>query len=204
MPKERPPRFPKLKKALGSLLTAILALMLAVVFYMAVIMGQPSAQVLESAAAPQSSQAPLPAQPAYQTQSAADMVELLGQFPAPALTFQEGAGLAFVTGRAYDLAYEGGFARLMEMTYLTPMGQQVTLQSIYPARAFDLLGREDYSLQTLSQSALGGLNAVLMTGPQGLRLHAQGEEALYAMTAPAITAQDLGDLARQTLLTHPS
>ncbi|MBQ8535993.1 MAG: hypothetical protein IJ461_01110 [Clostridia bacterium] len=193
-----------MKKILGGLFTALLALMLAVVFYVAVIMGQPSAEVLESAAQPESTQAPLPAQPAYQTQSAADMVELLGQFPAPALTFQDSAGLAFVTGRAYDLAFEGGFARLLEMTYLTPMGQQITLQSIYPARAFELLGRDAYVLDNLSQIALGGQNGLLMNSPQGLRLHAQGAEGLYALTAHPMTAQELADLARHTTLTHPS
>jgi len=197
-------RFPRLKKFVSRFFTVLLSLLLAVVFYVAVVMGQPSAQVLESASAPLETQPPLPAQPAYQTQSAASMVELLGHFPAPALTFNESAGLAFVSGRAYDQAYEGGFARILEMIYLTPMGQQVSLKSIYPARAFELLGREGLALNDLVQGTLGGLNAVLMTDADTLRLHAQGAEAIYALTAPAMSHQELGELTRYTLLTHPS
>ncbi|MBQ2700659.1 MAG: hypothetical protein IJF65_05810 [Clostridia bacterium] len=203
-PKRTEPRFPRLKKALGRFFTAILALMLAVVFYVAVVMGQPSAQVMESAAPSAETQPSLPAQPAYQTQSAASLVELLGQFPAPALTFSDSASMAFVSGRAYDQAYEGGFARILEMIYLTPMGQQVTLQSIYPARAFELLGKDDFTLNELAQGVLGGQNAVLMTSADQMRLHAQGEEAIYALTVPAMSHQELGEMTRHTLLTHPS
>lgn len=203
-PKRTEPRFPRLKKVLSCFFAAVLALMLAVVFYVAVVMGQPSAQVLESAATSREAQAPLPAQPAYQTQSAADTVELLGHFPAPALTFSESSGLAFVSGRAYDQAFEGGFARILEMIYLTPMGQRVTLTSIYPARAFEYLGRDGFELTEMTQGVLGGLNAVMMTDADQTRLHAQGEEGIYALTAPRMSQQELGELTRYTQLTHPS
>lgn len=200
----RRPRFPFLARLFSRALTLVLAILLAAVFYLAVIMGQPSAEVLEKAVKEQEMQPLLSAQPAYQTQSAQQMVELLGHFPAPALTLGDSAGLQFLSGKAYDLAYEGGFARVLEIAYQSPAGQAVTLKSIYPARAFELLGRENLKLETLVQSALGGQNAVVMTGPSGTRLHAQGPEALYALSGPGLDAAQLGDLARHTQLTHPS
>ena len=202
---DRRPRFAGLKKRLGRLLAALMALALAAVFYLAVILGQPTPEAQEAQrAAGESAQPLLQAQPAYQTQSEGDMTELLGQFPAPALTLSPGGGAAFQSGRAYDLAFEGGFARLLELTYQTAQGETVVLESIYPARAFSLLGREDYRLNAMGQSVLGGQSAVRMEGPRGIRLHAQGEQALYALRAPALSDEALAALTRATTLTAPS
>ena len=200
----KPPRkrWTRLKKILLRIGGVMLALVLAVAFYLAVIMGQPDTQGLEGGAAP-AEQALRAAEPAYQIQEEGQVQALIDQYPAPALSFHELPGLSFVSGRSYDQAFEGGFARRLELVYQNAGGQSVVLESIYPARAFDLMSREGYALNTLTQTALAGQPAVVMTGEQGVRLHTQGEEAIYILTAPVLAAEELAQITRATTLTLP-
>ena len=196
-------RWVRLRRILWRVLGGILALGLAAAFYLAVIMGQPDPKGVEGGASAPAEQALRAAEPAYQIQEAGQVQALMDQFPAPVLSFHELPGLTFLSGRSYDQAFEGGFARRLELVYERQDGQRVSLETIYPARAFDLMSREGYALATLSQTALAGQPAVVMTGEKGVRLHTQGEEAIYVLTAPSLTAEELAEITRATTLTLP-
>lgn len=183
------------------LLTGVMVLMLLAAFYLAVIMGDPNqdpagAQAAEKAASPAPQQNVLAAQPARNAAAGENPVQLAASFPAPYLTLSaEGGSFAFQGGQAYDSAFEGGFARIMTLHYQSASGAQVSLTSIYPARAFALLGRDGYALSDGSYS-LAGQPAVRMDGSRGLRIHTQGSEALYALTAPAVGQEELAQILK--------
>lgn len=201
-PVKTPRRPGRLRRILLRCGAAVLAAALAAAFYLAVIMGQPDPQTLKGAVP--SDQALREAEPAYQIQSETQLQTLVDHFWAPALTFHEAPGVTFVSGRSYDQAFEGSFARRLELTYHTAEGQVILLESIYPARAFDLMTREGYALNTLTQTALAGHSAVQMDGPTGVRFHTQGEDALYIFTAPCLDTETLAELTRATALMNPA
>lgn len=194
-PKREPRKpHPRLKKALHVLLMTLLAVILVALFYLAVILGQPEEP--ENAFAIDQTQPLLTASPALNIQSERQVAALAEAFPVPVLAFMEGMGPVLVSGTSYDQAYEGGFARICELRYTTDNGLEITLTTIYPARAVDLLGKDGYTLTGAAAQNLTGLTAVRMESADHIRLHAQASDAIYALTLPKLTDDTLTTVTR--------
>lgn len=194
-PKREPRKpHPRLKKALHVLLMTLLAVILVALFYLAVILGQPEEP--ENAIDINQTQPLLTASPALNIQSERQVAALAEAFPVPVLAFMEGMGPMLVSGTSYDQAYEGGFARICELRYTTDNGLEITLATIYPARAVELLGKDGYTLTGAAAQNLTGLTAVRMENADHIRLHAQASDAIYALTLPKLTDDTLTTVTR--------
>ncbi len=194
-PKREPRKpHPRLKKALHVLLMTLLAVILVALFYLAVILGQPEEP--ENAIDIDQTQPLLTASPALNIQSERQVAALAEAFPVPVLAFMEGMGPVLVSGTSYDQAYEGGFARICELRYTTDNGLEITLTTIYPARAVDLLGKDGYTLTGAAAQNLTGLTAVRMESADHIRLHAQASDAIYALTLPKLTDDTITTVTR--------
>ena len=194
-PKREPRKpHPRLKKALHVLLMTLLAVILVALFYLAVILGQPEEP--ENAIDIDQAQPLLTASPALNIQSERQVAALAEAFPVPVLAFMEGMGPVLVSGTSYDQAYEGGFARICELRYTTDNGLEITLTTIYPARAIELLGKDGYTLTGAAAQNLTGLTAVRMENADHIRLHAQASDAIYALTLPKLTDDTLTTVTR--------
>lgn len=194
-PKREPRKpHPRLKKALHVLLMTLLAMILVALFYLAVILGQPEEP--ENAIDIDQTQPLLTASPALNIQSERQVAALAEAFPVPVLAFMEGMGPVLVSGTSYDQAYEGGFARICELRYTTDNGLEITLTTIYPARAVELLGKDGYTLTGAAAQNLTGLTAVRMENADHIRLHAQASDAIYALTLPKLTDDTIMTVTR--------
>lgn len=194
-PKREPRKpHPRLKKALHVLLMTLLAAILVALFYLAVILGQPEEP--ENAIDIDQTQPLLTASPALNIQSERQVAALAEAFPVPVLAFMEGMGPVLVSGTSYDQAYEGGFARICELRYTTDNGLEITLTTIYPARAVELLGKDGYTLTGAAAQNLTGLTAVRMENADHIRLHAQASDAIYALTLPKLTDDTITTVTR--------
>lgn len=194
-PKREPRKpHPRLKKALHVLLMTLLAVILVALFYLAVILGQPEEP--ENAIDVDQTQPLLTASPALNIRSERQVAALAEAFPVPVLAFMEGMGPVLVSGTSYDQAYEGGFARICELRYTTDNGLEITLATIYPARAVELLGKDGYTLTGAAAQNLTGLTAVRMENADHIRLHAQASDAIYALTLPKLSDDTLTTVTR--------
>ena len=194
-PKREPRKpHPRLKKALHVLLMTLLAVILVALFYLAVILGQPEEP--ENAIDIDQTQPLLTGSPALNIQSERQVAALAEAFPVPVLAFMEGMGPVLVSGTSYDQAYEGGFARICELRYTTDNGLEITLTTIYPARAVELLGKDGYTLTGAAAQNLTGLTAVRMESADHIRLHAQASDAIYALTLPKLTDDTITTVTR--------
>ena len=162
---------------------ALLCLLLMAAFYLAVIIGQPQEDETASTVTPRMD--PL----------------LLRMFPAPALT-PTTSGWPLVVGTCYDVAFENGMGRILTLTYQASDTIQVTLTSLYPARAIALLEKGDYRISASLGATLAGLRSIRMENAESIRLHAQGEEALYVMITPLLEENSLRSIAGQMTLTE--
>ena len=133
--------------------------------------------------------------------SADDLPLLLRMFPAPALT-PTTSGWPLVVGTCYDVAFENGMGRILTLTYQASDTIQVTLTSIYPARAIALLEKGDYRISASLGVTLAGRRSIRMENAESIRLHAQGEEALYIMITPLLEENSLRSIAGQMTLTE--
>lgn len=178
---------------------AIAAALLLVVFYLAVILGQPqeSEDVLVRA---DPHQPLLAASPAVNITDEGQLDLLAEAFPAALLRPMSGSGLTFVSGTSYDTAYENGFARRVVLTYQTYEGQTLTMESLYPARALTLLPKGAYHLASIAGQSLAGMSSVRMEDGSTIRLHAQSETGLYSLTVPMMDSSDLAALTRSLQL----
>ena len=194
-PKREPRKpHPRLKKALHVLLMTLLTVILVALFYLAVILGQPEEP--ENAIDIDQTQPLLTASPALNIQSERQVAALAEAFPVPVLAFMEGMGPVLVSGTSYDQAYEGGFARICELRYTTDNGLEITLTTIYPARAVELLGKDGYTLTGAAAQNLTGLTAVRMESADHIRLHAQASDAIYALTLPKLADDTITTVTR--------
>ena len=194
-PKREPRKpHPRLKKALHVLLMTLLTVILVALFYLAVILGQPEEP--ENAIDIDQTQPLLTASPALNIQRERQVTALAEAFPVPVLAFMEGMGPVLVSGTSYDQAYEGGFARICELRYTTDNGLEITLTTIYPARAVELLGKDGYTLTGAAAQNLIGLTAVRMESADHIRLHAQASDAIYALTLPKLTDDTITTVTR--------
>lgn len=186
------------KRVLRALGTAALTLLLAAVFYVAVVLGEP--QEVEKVVVPLQDQPLLQASPAMTIEGEGSLQALLNAFPVPVMHPLPGSGLTLVSGVSYDAAFERGFGRIVSLTYTDGMGREMTVESIYPARALALMGRKDYRLAGVAGQSLAGLKSVRMENGASIRLHAQAEDAIYVVTLPRMESQELIGFTRSLQL----
>ena len=196
MKKEKRPSL--LRKMIRWVTTILVAALLIAAFYLAVILGHP--QESETAIQVDMHQPLLNASPAVTIATEAEMDQLNASFPVPVLQAMSGSGLTLLSGVSCDLAYENGFARRVQLTYQTAMGQQMLVESLYPARALDLLGKGDYHMGSVAGQALAGMESVRMENGSSIRLHAQSETGLYVVTVPMMDSSDLAEAIRSLQL----
>lgn len=184
---------PRLRLWLKRGLTAASALVLAAVFYLFAILGQPDAQ---EKTAPQ----PLPAPAAEESASAMnELPPMLEHFPVSVLMFLDGAGPSFIGGTSRDIPFEKGTARMMELHYRLDDGSEVVTRTIYPARAVSLIGRGGYKL-TGSTATVAGIRMIRMDGEAGTRLFAEGKDAAYELALPPMDAEARAALLKNAQL----
>lgn len=185
---------PLWQRVLRSLLLAALTAVLLAAFYIAVIMGDP--QEAESSAITAKQDQPLltamPFPILITEQSQLGM--LLSEFPAPVMAAMHSTVMTFEQGLCQDVPFEDGVGRTATLTYRTAEGASVTVTSIYPARALTLIDKADYTISGTAGLPLAGLRSVRMTNDSTVRMHAQGSDALYVVTLPALSASALRTL----------
>ncbi len=183
------------------MLTILLAVVLMIVFYLAVIVGQPQEDETSAAVTPRQDQPLLTEVSDMQViTDASALSDLLSGFPAPALT--PASSMTLLAGLVQDVAYEDGYARMLTLTYQASDEVQITLTSIYPARALSLVEKGDYRISSSLGPTMAGLRTVRMDSIDLIRLHAQGEEAIYVLTAPQMDSASLRTIAALLTLTE--
>lgn len=178
----------RLLRAFGAL---CLTLILAGLFLLAVVMGQP----LE-AEEPAPDQPLLTPTPAQLVSGQGDLTALIAGFPAPVLACTARSGWTLVSGSSFDMAFEGGFGRVARLVYTAPDGTAMIAESYYPARALSLMGKSDFRVTAVPGIALAGENTVRMVSGDAVRYHLQTESGLYAVTIPLEAEARAGELVR--------
>lgn len=175
---------------IGSILqktaVTLLTVLLMAVFYVAVVMGQPQGSVVQSID-PDMNQPLLAALPApVVVTDESHLQELTAAFPAPVMYPLYGSALTFRQGVCSDVSFENGLGRIAKLTYAVEGHGEITVTSIYPARALALMGKGDYVISGTAGQTLAGLRSIRMENDTAIRLHAQGTDALYVVTTPKL------------------
>ena len=192
------------RRLMKPVLLTLLAIVLIFVFYIAVVMGQPQADVTGGSRATAADQ-PLP-EPLAGPMAITDDKALGGLaevFPAPVM-FAGGKTLTYLSGSCEDVPFEKGVARVVTLTYRTAEFDNLIVQSIYPARALSLLGQDGRSFTGVSVDNMAGLKYVGMQDAATVRMHAQGEEALYVLTTPLAEYRVIDQWTNALQLFHPA
>lgn len=183
-------KLPLWRRSLKAVLLTALTIVLLVAFYLAVVMGTPQEE--GAAVTAKQNQPLLDVLPsAVFILEESQMGQVLNAFPAPVLASMNAAALRFESGLCEDVPFEGGLGRKVTLSYRTAEDAVVTLVSIYPARATSLITKGDYILSDTFGLPLAGLRSVRMEKPGSICMHAQGEEALYVVTLPELSAASL-------------
>ena len=187
-------KLPLWRRIVKGVLAALLTVVLLAAFYIAVIMGNPQEEESSAITAKQD-------QPLLDAMSSPIMITEQGQlgalldaFPAPVMAAMNSTALTFQQGLCEDVPFEGGLGRQVTLTYRTAEGASVTVTSLYPARALALIGKADYAISGTTGLPLAGLRSVRMENASAVRMHAQGADALYVVTLPALSASALRTL----------
>lgn len=189
---------PLLRRVLRAVGSVLLTVLLAAVFYVAVILGEP--QEIEQVVRPLQDQPLLQASPAITIEGEGQLSALLNPYPVPVMRLLSGSGLTLVSGMSYDAAFENGFGRIVSLQYQGGAGETITIESIYPARALSLMPKGDYHLTGAAGQSLAGLKSVRMENASTIRLHAQAEDAIYVVTVPKMESSELIALTRSLQL----
>lgn len=195
---------PLSRRILRSVLLTLLAVVLFFVFYIAVVMGQPQTDPRGAAPTVNMHQLlPAPLSAPIALPSDQELGRLAEVFPAPVM-FAGSKALTFVQGECADVPFEDGVARIVTLTYRTEDFDTLTVQSIYPARALSLLNKDGRSFTGMSTDNMAGMKFVTMKDAATLRLHAQGEEALYVFTTPVAERGTLDQWTNALQLYRPT
>lgn len=176
---------PLWKRILRFILTALLSAVLIAMFYVAAVMGQPQRTEADAAEAQAEQPLPAPLASALRITDEKDINRLSEVFPAPILCPAYGNALVFVEGVCNDAPFENGVGRIVTLTYRAEDYSTLTITSMYPARALAaLMGMGDYSFSSSAGQLLATLRSVRMENGTSIRLHAQGDKAVYVFTVP--------------------
>ncbi len=182
---------PLWRRAVKGIFASLLTVVLLAAFYIAVIMGNPQEEESSAITAKQD-------QPLVEAMSSPILIAdqgqlglLLKEFPAPVMAAMHSTVLTFQQGLCEDVPFEDGLGRRVTLTYRTAEGAAVTVVSLYPARALDLIDKADYTISGTAGLPLAGLRSVRMTNASTVRMHAQGSDALYVVTLPDMSASAL-------------
>ncbi len=168
-------------------LAALVTVTLLTAFFLAVIMGQPEEKAVKQSDQP----LPVPLASAVSITDEADLALIREAFPGRLMAAAANRVIAFQSATCQDVPFEQGVARVATLRYYTADGKAVTVQSIYPARALDVMGKGNYTISGVSGHLLADLRSVRMEGPAGIRMHAQGTDALYVVSMPNATSAAL-------------
>lgn len=172
------------RRILRAVLFCLLAAALIFVFYVAVVMGQPQEDLTGRAFTPRAAQAlPEPLSAVISLTDDRELSALAQAFPAPVM-YAEDDALVFLSGQCADVPFEDGVARVVTLTYRTADFRTLQVESILPARALSLLEDGERTFLRRSADTMADIEYVAMQDTTTLRMHAQGEEALYVLTAP--------------------
>lgn len=187
----------KIGKVLVRILGAAVSLAALAALYFALIVAQPQGRKAEKA----DPQPLLAASPAARITEETDLRELVRSFPAPVMSFMSGSGMVFVSGESADAAYQGQYGRILTLYWQTAEGTPLMLQSIYPAEALELMGKNDYTFSGTAGPALFGMNSVRMENRETVRVHVQAEgRGLYVLTVPKSLSSSLSGISRSIQL----
>ena len=187
----------KIGKVLIRILGSAVALGALAALYFALIIAQPQGRKAEKA----DPQPLLTASPALRITEETDLRELVRAFPVPVMSFMSGSGMTFVSGTSEDAAFQGQYGRILTLYWQTADGTPLILQSIYPAEALELMGKNDYTFSGTAGPALFGQNAVRMENRETIRVHVQAEgRGLYVLTVPKSLGSSLSGISRSIQL----
>jgi hypothetical protein len=181
--KQKNPKNP-VKRLVRLIATIAFSLVAGAIFYLAVVVGQPTADAVMQLNPEAAVHAPLAASLPEKITDENAIPSLLTSYPAPIMRLSLGTDIVFSEGQTYDVAYEGAFARICDLFYQTADGRDIALKSIYPKSAYDLVDTRAYSLSPVLGYSLLHLNAVRMDAAQTIRFHVEGDEALYFVSIP--------------------
>ena len=184
------------RKWLLRVMAILSTLVLAAVFYVAVVMGQPQADDTEQV---DQTQPVLTASPAVSITGLAELEGLVRDFPVPVLLSAGSGGLTLTQAVSYDRAFEDGYARVLHLVYLSEEGLQLEVDSIYPARALSLL-ESGYHLSAMAGHSVAGMSSIRMESDTAIRLHAQSSTGLYTVTLPKEADGSIAALLRSLTL----
>ena len=185
-----------LLRLLGRVAGALTAVVLLAGLYLTLVIGQPQPDGKETPPP----QPALTASPAMTISSEGELRNLVAAFPAPVMSFMTGSGMVFVSGTSADAAWHGGFGRILTLYWQTMTGEPMTLQSIYPAEAFSLLGKKDYAFSGTAGPTLFGGSSVRMENAETIRVHTVTDTGLYVLTIPRSLSPALSGIARSIQL----
>ena len=187
----------RIRQWIGKLAEAALTLAVLAGLYLTLVTAQPR----EEADGPAEAPASLSPSASRRIDAETDLRELVREFPGPVLSFMSGSGMVFVSGQSEDAAWSGGLGRVLTLFWQTREGAPVTLRSIWPSQAAELLGKGDYAFSGTAGPALSGLRSVRMENAETVRVHIQAEgEGLYALIIPKSLSVSLSDISRSAQL----
>ena len=174
----------------GVVLAAVLALLA-----FTLILAKPQEDASPAAADPPSAEA----RPAVTVDQESGLVTLVSDFPAPVMSYMSGSGMVFVSAVSADAAVPGGFGRVATLFWQTPEGEPVTLRSIWPADAVNLL-EGGFHFMPAAGPALFGSASVRMEKDDSVRLHVATDQALYVVLLPRALSGRVSELCRSLQL----
>ena len=192
----------KTGRALRKIALALLSAAVLAALYFSLVIAQPQPEEgKEAAPAPQPL---LTASPSQTVQSEGEIRAMAELFPGPVMSFMSGSGMIFVSGTSADRAFQGGFGREMTLYWQTEDGQPLTLRSIYPAEALELMGKQDYRFSATAGPTLFGESTVRMENGETVRIHTQIlGKGLYVLTVSASLSDRISAISRSIQLLDP-
>ncbi|MCQ2458322.1 MAG: hypothetical protein MJ142_06295 [Clostridia bacterium] len=185
------------KKRLGRALWILFSLVMLAVLYLMLILIAPQDKDESNNSAPQPALADAETK---QILTESDLALSMVDFPVPVMSFLSGSGWSMTDGVRESFPVNGGYGRVIRTYWKNKDGAAMTLESIYPADAFDSLGMKDYHFAAQSGPSLFQLPSVRMENETEIRLHVQTDNGLYAITAQKEYKQELGTAIRSIQL----
>lgn len=133
----------------------------------------------------------------------ADLNPLAVNFGKPVLALY-GSNLTLQKATLFDTAFNGGYARRLQLIYAFADGQTLMVESVRPTAAVALLGSERYSLSMDSLYSLAGMDAVRMESDTLVCMLTRSLDTAYAVVCPKEHEAELGALLKQLSLMQPA